>query len=272
MATDTSRILALVDRHAAARARLSTLLAELLLRWWQAFTGHYSPDEARRFADQAATAVAAGQRQTAVLTVAYLVRVLQLQGAQRPQAQVELPASLRGVEPAEVYERPVADYRYHRSRGLGDAEARDRGRTRLLTLADLDVTTAMREASRQMLAGHPQVTGYRRIIHPELSRRGGTCGLCIAASDRTYHRGELLPIHARCRCGVAPIVGDSDFGRSLNAVDLAQLYQRAGSTEAAKLKRVRYQVHEHGELGPVLSESGDHFRDAEEAAADRRSA
>lgn len=269
MATETARILALVDRHAAARARLTTLLAELLLRLWQAFTGHYSPPEVRRFADQAAAAVAAGQRQTAALTAAYLARVLVLQGAERSRARVALPASLRGVEPVEVYERPVADYRYHRSQGLDDAQARDRGRTRLLGLADLDVTTAMREASRQVLDGHPQVTGYRRIIHPELSA-GGVCGLCIAASDRIYARGELLPVHARCKCDVLPIVENSDPGRSLNHKDLQALYAAAGGTDRAKLKRVRYQVNEHGELGPILSEQGDHFRDAEDARQDRR--
>lgn len=264
MATETARILALVDRHAAARARLTTLLAELLLRLWQAFTGHYSPPEVRRFADQAAAAVAAGQRQTAALTAAYLARVLVLQGAERSRARVELPASLRGVDLTEVYERPVRDYRYHRFQGLDDAAAKDRGRVRLLTLADSDVAMAMREASRQVLDGHPQVRGYRRVIHPELSA-GGVCGLCIAASDRVYHRGELLPLHGRCKCTVSPIVDGSDPGSSLNAADLSALYARAGGTDRAKLKRVRYQIQAHGELGPVLTEQGHHWTGPDEA-------
>lgn len=270
VATDTDRILALVDRQAAARQRTSNALATLLVRLWRAFTGYYSPQASQRFAEQAAMGVSAAQRQTAALTERYLIRVLELQGASLPERRVELPPSLRGVEPVEVYQRAVRDYRYHRSGGLADTEAKDRGRIRLLGLADLDATTAMREASRQVLdQADDRVVGYRRIIHPELSQ-GGTCGLCIAASDRIYRRGELLPVHARCKCDVLPIVGDFDPGRSLNAADLAELYGRAGGTEAAKLKRVRYQVQEHGELGPVLTEWGEHFRDAQDADARRR--
>lgn len=269
MATDIDRILTLVDRHAAARQRLGMGLVALLLRLWRAFTGYYSPAEVQRFAELAAGAVAAAQRQTAAVTEQYLIRVLELQGAGRPEVRVELPPALRGVEPVEVYERPARDYRYHRAEGLDDAQAKDRGRARLLGLADLDATTAMREASRQVLDTHPQVAGYRRIIHPELSG-SGVCGLCIAASDRIYPRGELLPIHGNCKCTVLPIVGGSDPGRALNHKDLQALYAAAGGTDRARLKRVRYQVNEHSELGPVLGEQGEHFRDAGQARDDRR--
>ena len=269
MATVTAQILALADRQAAARLRISDVLSVLLLRLWKAFTGYYSPEDSARFAQQAAVAVAAAQRQTARMTAQYLLRVLDLQGAARAPTRVELPPSLRGVEPTEVYERPVAEYRYHRSQDANDAEAKERGQVRLLDLADMDVTTAMREASRQVLDGRRDVRGYRRVIHPELSA-GGVCGLCIAASDRIYERGELLPLHELCKCGVMPIVGDSDPGRSLNRKDLEALYRAAGGTDRARLKRVRYQVNEHGELGPVLSEQGHRFRDAEDAARARR--
>jgi hypothetical protein len=104
------------------------------------------------------------------------------------------------------------------------------------------------------------VKRYRRVLRPELSVTG-SCGLCIAASDRIYRVRELMPIHPpSCKCTTLPIVGDDDPGRSLNRVDLDRLYAEAGSTAAADLRRTRYKVNEHGEFGPVLTRAGDSFR------------
>lgn len=109
-----------------------------------------------------------------------------------------------------------------------------------------------------------EILGYRRLTHPERSETG-VCGLCLAAADRIYTLAELLPIHGRCKCTVAPITSDYDPGES-NLVDLERLYRAAGatvdkrqSTKGRDLKNVRYQVDEHGELGLVLSRAGDTF-------------
>jgi hypothetical protein len=76
--------------------------------------------------------------------------------------------------------------------------------------------------------------------------------LHIAASDRIYHVGQLLPIHGNCKCTIAAVTEDYDPADDLNAIDLNQLYKDSGGTSGAHLKRTRYQVDEHGELGPVL--------------------
>ena len=113
----------------------------------------------------------------------------------------------------------------------------------------------MRLADRTASNGTLQaagVTHYRRVIHPELSK-GGTCGMCVVASDRVYKTGTLMPIHANCECTVAPIAGDDDPGHRINAADLRRLYGDAGGTGRAGLKRTRYRIDEHGELGPVLT-------------------
>ena len=96
------------------------------------------------------------------------------------------------------------------------------------------------------------ITGWRRIIHPELSQ-GGTCGLCIAAAaGRTYTTGNLEPIHEGCNCGVMPIVGDDDPGDALNRLDLGDLYDEAGgTTDGWTLKQTRYQVGADGQLVAV---------------------
>lgn len=96
------------------------------------------------------------------------------------------------------------------------------------------------------------ITGWRRVIHPELSR-GGTCGLCIAAAaGRVYTTGNLEPIHKGCHCGVLPIVGGDDPGDALNRLDLGDLYDDAGgTTDGWTLKQTRYQVGADGRLVAV---------------------
>ncbi len=99
-----------------------------------------------------------------------------------------------------------------------------------------------------------KVLQYRRVLHPELSK-GGSCGLCIVAADRWYSTMQLLPLHANCKCGVAPAGDDSDPGFQLNQKDLQNLYSEAGGNTADRLKSVRVQTITNGELGPVLLDS-----------------
>lgn len=162
-----------------------------------------------------------------------------------------------------VLRRPAALFRYVQSQGGLDAA--QQASQRLDSLIDDNLMLAQRLAQQQVLAqavnlddggnhrgrNAPKITGYRRVIHPELSR-GGTCGMCIAASDRLYKIAELLPIHAHCKCTIAAVTDEYDPADDLNAVDLNALYKDAGGNTVAHLKRTRYRVDEHGELGPVL--------------------
>ncbi|MFV8173787.1 hypothetical protein [Mycolicibacterium peregrinum] len=163
-----------------------------------------------------------------------------------------------------VFKRPAAVYRYAKSKGATDVQAQALAGQRIDDLIDDNLMLAQRLAQQQVLAaaaepvnldGRPKaktkIIGYRRVIHPELSY-GGTCGMCIAASDRIYYVAELLPIHAHCKCTIAAITEDYDPADDLNAVDLNQLYKDAGGTSVAHLKRTRYKVDQHGELGSVM--------------------
>lgn len=159
-----------------------------------------------------------------------------------------------------VFQRPAAVFRYATS--VDAADAAGQAVARIDSLIDDNLMLAQRLAQQQVLVAAvnldtggtrsgPKVIGYRRLIHPELSR-GGTCGMCIVAADRIYSVAELMPIHAECKCTVGAVTEDHDPADDLNAVDLAQLYKDSGGNSAAHLKRTRYQVDEHGELGPVL--------------------
>ena len=128
-------------------------------------------------------------------------------------------------------------------------------------ITDTNMTLAQRAAytaSFEKLQTSAGIKGYRRILHPELSKTGA-CGLCAVASDQIYHVAQLMPLHNLCKCTVLPIIGTADPGSGLNNLTLEQLYGSAGgSTHAFDLKRVVV-VQQHGEYGPVLAIKGQKF-------------
>lgn len=119
--------------------------------------------------------------------------------------------------------------------------------------AETDGQIALNGAATERFHGSG-IRSYRRVIHPELSKTG-TCGLCVVASNNVYSTADLIPMHANCRCTVAPITAGHDPGLSLNGRDLARIYRAANnSTSAADLKQLRVEVGEHGEIGPILTQ------------------
>ena len=73
----------------------------------------------------------------------------------------------------------------------------------------------------------------------------------MAASTRIYRTDQLMPVHTRCKCGVLPVTRAWDAGKALNATSL-QAYTSVGSTDRSELKKARFRLVNHGELGPVL--------------------
>lgn len=188
----------------------------------------------------------------------------------RPQGQVSpdlvrLLVNRKGVKPFDVWSRPVFLYREILRRGGTPAEAFAAARLRAEILTGIDLSLAKNSGVLAQL-GIEGALKYRRVIRPELSETG-TCGLCIAASDQVYNIGTLMPLHARCKCIVLPIIGDVDPGMRLNEGDLGQLYEDAGSTNSRALKKIRYTVEQHSELGPILTPRNPALRDPIEALA-----
>lgn len=180
-------------------------------------------------------------------------------GAPVPVPNVDLPPIRNGVDLREVFERPIKQFRRHVSEGVAPERAFERAMDYASQLVDGNIRLAQREQSREVMDKSPVeigITGYRRVVHPELSE-GGSCGLCIVASHMVYKKGELMPIHDRCKCTVAPIIGELDPGNSLNNLDLGDLYGDADSTLGKELKKIRYKVNNHGEWGPVLDRRGN---------------
>lgn len=261
----------------ASRTNRENLLA-LITRFFDAMANPFAGDQAKKYVDQVVAATQRGQRIQAALASAFITRALIEMGLSTKPIRVVLPDQPRGVDPALVAGRALRNYRIAVSAGKSPEDARQAGLDQALVSADSDLGLAEREAYSQTLdrAGDG-VTGYRRVIHPEISR-GGVCGMCVAASDRSYHfkaqaefkterkdvaqgsnglsgsgrRVPLLAIHDRCHCTILPVIGELDPGSQINAADLKQLYGLAGSTYRKDLSKVRYKIDDHGELGPYL--------------------
>lgn len=246
-----SGLLALVAAHERGRvtlaartvARLAVLMAAMRDRW-------YDETAVTSAAGDMAAVVRAGQEATAGMTQGYLDMVLARLAVPVPRTGVVLPEeNLRGVDalvqwarPAKVFRRAIAD-------GASPLRAADLAQQRTTRMAEDDLTLAMREAARQRLEATPQVVGYRRV-----PRGVGSCDLCITASTRTYRRGDLLPIHGRCHCGVLPVVKGSE--------------QESLLTPLKPSRRTRVAESVHGELGPYLHDARHDFRTHADAVAD----
>lgn len=245
------------------RQAVRAILAGLAGRW-------YDRDAVIEAGRELAELVRSAQVVAGDVTGIYLDHVFDLTGITPPAEPITLPTRLRNVDSEVQWGRPASEFRRMRARGLDEFEASERARQRAETMAEMDVNLAMREAARQRIVAVDAVVGYRRIIHPERSRTG-TCGLCLVASDRLYHKRELLPLHDGCRCEVLPVVkGKPDPGVTLNGADLKDIYAKAGGTGRAALKKIRVRTVHHGELGPILVDAGHRFRTAQQAHDDLR--
>lgn len=265
------RLEQLVDGHAARRQSLIETLIRAILGIWSGFDRWYDDDLLNSAAARAAMLALAAAREARRLDRAFNKAVFDEFGLRYDDlGEVEDIYPRSGVSPLDVYRRPGLQYRYAIKQGKSEVEAREIALERAESLATTDVRIAGRDESVRDYSKVKAVLGWRRILHPELSR-SGPCGLCVVAADRVYRSGDLEDIHDGCVCGKLPITDADDPGLRMNRNDLDRLYAAAGGNAGDLLKRIRVQVRENGEIGPVLVRAGDNFRDAEDAGATRYS-
>lgn len=137
--------------------------------------------------------------------------------------------------------------------------AQKKAEERAERMVSQDVTATIRNTQQAAVRtmDKKQVTGFRRVVHPELAKSGHSCGLCIVASTLVYSRGNLLPIHSGCNCGISEIYNingnEIDPGAQINESDLEVFYREAGdTTHGWDLKKQRYEIQDHPEYGPTL--------------------
>ncbi|MFJ3030860.1 hypothetical protein ACIP5Z_02150 [Rothia terrae] len=266
----TTKLAQTVLSSAGMQGRLVSAMMQALAEIWGSFDGWYDDDGVEQAAQLAVDAEKKVLEQVKALAESTM-QALMLQTGQALKAETPQPFEYpRGIDPLEVWKRPAEQYRYAVSVGETEQDALLAALDRVDHIANTDAQLTRRDAQVRQLRRSDKVIGYRRIIHPELSK-SGVCGLCIVAADRIYKVDDLMPIHDGCNCDVAPVTKANDPGLSLNQDDLKKLYSDAGESTAAKdLKNIRVTSYEHGELGPVLIRAGDKYLTEDEAKTRKR--
>ncbi len=195
-------------------------------------------DQSRRtgFARKVTPIVASGQLLAAKTTAAHIARTVKMQPVAIQPGQVVGAASRRGLDPLEEYQRPFGAAWKALGNGADLEEAKRVGRSRLTDLAVMDVWLAMRTATTIIDAATPRITGWVRVAD------AGACDLCSAVDGSPMGAAAEMAGHPGCGCTSQPVLADSP------------------PTEAADPQAI--DVHEHGEMGPVLYEAGQHFAHA----------
>lgn len=219
---------------------------------------HYRTSAVEDMIEAITPRVTAGQLRIADLTRAYLAQCARELGWKvvlPPIDQDEIRGA-RGVDPRVVYRRPAVDVYTALAAGKPLPQAAAEGRLRLTQLIGGDMQLAKVHASRQSMRGYPEEGQfYRRVLTGREN-----CALCVVASTQRYYRGDLLPIHPGCDCGVQPLppglavnqVIDEDLLEQVHQItaDRLGVSDRGGRTPDY---RKLLTVSEHGEYGPTLS-------------------
>lgn len=265
----TATAAAITSAYAAQAASVRSRLLAVLGATWLGL-GAWRTADMHRFLSTALPMVAGAQRLMGSLTDAYLSSVV---GAltSSPSLPVGLPSSvvsghgLRGVPPAEVYQRPFVTTWTALSNGQSLDAAVKQGGERLHSVASTDLQLAKTHSALAAMQRMPRVTGYRRV--PDAT----ACALCLIASTQRYHKADLLPIHPGCGCDVEPLVGNEPEGQVIDRDLLNRIHnavrQKFGTQnfsageigDTGLLYRDLIVTHHHGELGPVLAVRGQHF-------------
>lgn len=229
---------------------------------WSGMTSYRDRDIDRMV--DAITPVSLGAQQRIVaLTDNYLTAVAEAAGSKRPQPTVARSVTgtaLRGVPPREVYRRAGVTIWSALADGVNLTDAVEQGLNRLTNMLMTDLQLTKTHTTRMSFASDGSVAGYRRVL-----KGSKNCGLCTLASTQRYHKERLMPIHPGCDCGVAPIRGNVDPGQVIDPDRLEALHEAANkqlgvSDRGGRTPDYRkITVHDHGELGPVLSWRGQKF-------------
>lgn len=250
--------------HTIALATLRRLVVRLLREVWEGLPA-YNTGDVDRWLAQAVPIVGAGQRQAASLTDAYLARAMERQPLGISAAAVVGAAVRNGTPPEVEWRRPFVTLWTALRTGATYERAVATAWDRASAMAELDVQLSARATAREVGLRDPGIYGWRRVTD------GDACELCEIASTQRYHRGDLMPIHARCGCTVAPLTSPSEqiIDRQLYGELKASgaIARRTAQRQRARGLEPVAAVRRHGEVGPVLVDARDHFTDAALIAA-----
>lgn len=221
----------LASAHILAEERLRKATTAIVGRIWAGLPG-YDRQNVDQWLSTVLPVVAAGQRQSVALTEAYIARYLD-----RPPRGIDVEeligAAVRnGTPPETVYERPFVSVWADLGAGKLFEDAYASGLARATSSAAMDVQLSMRATANAVQNADEGVYGYQRVAD------GGACAFCLEIDGAYVKSADAFPLHNNCGCGLEPLT--------------------APHPRAAKLPS-GVAVHQHGELGPVLTDPSHSF-------------
>lgn len=242
-------------------------------RTWRGL-GSYRDADFERMIASLVPRVEVAQQRVANLTDAYIRKQALAEFGKVKDGAVYAAstANLRGIDAATVYHRPFASVYASLSDGKPVSASLNAGNNRLVDIVSSGIQLAKTHAATEAI----EKTGYTKFLRTLSGREN--CAMCVIASTQRYHRGELLPIHPGCDCGVKPFVVDpgDDYqiiNESLLESTHDQIITKLGDSDrgARLLGSGKFEQsaisdytdlivsREHGELGPTLSWRKDKF-------------
>jgi hypothetical protein len=168
-----------------------------------------------------------------------------------PASSYRTEALRNGATEAAVYRRPFAEVYIGLAAGKTLEEAVEAGARRIGSIVSSNIQIAKRNAAAESSRRQGNVVGFARVLTGNES-----CALCYVASTRLYKRGDLLPIHPGCDCGIRQVYRSEATGEVLDSVRLESVEEvitnEFGSPESTwDLSKIT--IRQHGELGDVLT-------------------
>jgi hypothetical protein len=214
----------LANAQITAQERLRALTQRGLTNAWTRLPG-YDEEHVAAWLARAVPFVAAAQRQSVLLTDAYLARSLE-----RPPVGVDAAAviaSVRGsTSSIEVYRRPFVRVWMALSKSTPYEQAVAAGLAHATASAAADVQMAQRAAMQFVQQSDRRIRGYQRVAD------GGACLYCSMIDGAFVRTADAMPLHPHCGCTLEPVEDDVEDSTPPDGVE----------------------VFEHGELGPMLGD------------------
>ena len=242
----------LIAAHQSATAQVRARVLAYISAVWSNSPAFRDTD-VERIVARIVPVVQAGMLQIATLTNAYIGQQAVLAGVTWTSGVDRAIVNYRGAPPEVVYARPAKTVYKALSEGASYTDAVAQGLARLVSITSTDMQSAKTRQAQASIGGSG-FKYFRRVL-----TGAENCALCAIASTQRYNRGDLMPIHPACDCGVAPLATSKDPGQVIDAATLELIHneveQVTGTVDrSGRAPDYRQLVvsNMHGELGPTL--------------------
>jgi hypothetical protein len=220
--------------HILAQERLRTVVSRAVERLWTGLPG-YDAINVPQWLGGVVPLVLAGQFQSAALTQAFVTQRLGRPVSALPAVGADVR---NGTDPDEVYRRPFVQLWAALKEGVQWQDAVDGAGARAVSSAEMDMQLASRGTFGRLQQADDGIFGYIRVAD------GGACQFCAEIDGAYVKDGDAMPLHNRCGCSLEPLTAP---------------HPRAATLPSGVA------VHQHGELGAVLTDPSHDFTTQAEA-------